>query len=527
MSTKGESDIEGFYAGKTIFITGGTGFLGKVLLEKLLRSCPRVKRVYLLVRSKKNVLPEQRIDELLGTKLFDQVRETGMNLSSKVKAVTGDISETMFGLSDEDRQTLQEEVEIVFHSAATVRFVENLKTALQMNVQSVAEMISLVRGMKKLQAFVHVSSAYSNCDKGVIEEKIYPTDVEPETLLKSTDWMDEAMISSLTPHVIGQRPNTYTFTKSLAEHIIQRDAADLPVAIFRPSIIGASVREPVAGWVDNFNGPSGVFVAAGKGMLRSMVGNIDAVADIVPVDTCSNMMIAIAWQTASKRATSNNNKTEIPVYHCTTGELKPYTWGELANHLNMSLTTYPLNRGFRRPNFGFESRRLLNNCWAFVSHTIPAYIADGFLLASGKKRKVSKMYKRIDKMTETLYYFTENQWQFKTGNYLALLEDMSPHDREVFDFDVRNLDWGSYMESTILGIKQFLLKEDLADLPKAQMRIRKLRNIRWAFYALPLVALSSWILLKKSKIPEQLEAIYNEKLLSFVQRPFNGFSFYN
>ena len=53
------------------------------------------------------------------------------------------------------------------------------------------------------------------------------------------------MISSLTPHVIGQRPNTYTFTKSLAEHIIQRDAADLPVAIFRPSIIGASLREPV------------------------------------------------------------------------------------------------------------------------------------------------------------------------------------------------------------------------------------------------------------------------------------------
>ena len=50
-----------------------------------------------------------------------------MDLNSKVKAVTGDISETMFGLSDEDRNILQEEVEIVFHSAATVRFIENLK----------------------------------------------------------------------------------------------------------------------------------------------------------------------------------------------------------------------------------------------------------------------------------------------------------------------------------------------------------------------------------------------------------------
>ena len=68
-TTAGVSDIEEFYAGKTVFITGGTGFLGKVLLEKLLRSCPRVERVYLLVRSKKNVAPKQRIDDLLDSKV--------------------------------------------------------------------------------------------------------------------------------------------------------------------------------------------------------------------------------------------------------------------------------------------------------------------------------------------------------------------------------------------------------------------------------------------------------------------------
>ena len=52
------------------------------------------------------------------------------------------------------------------------------------------------------------------------------------------------MIEALTPVVIGTNPNTYTFTKSLAEYIITRDAKELPVAIFRPSIIGAAVREP-------------------------------------------------------------------------------------------------------------------------------------------------------------------------------------------------------------------------------------------------------------------------------------------
>lgn len=52
--------IPEFFSGKTIFITGGTGFLGKVLIEKLLRDCPNVKTLYLLVRSKKNKSAKER-----------------------------------------------------------------------------------------------------------------------------------------------------------------------------------------------------------------------------------------------------------------------------------------------------------------------------------------------------------------------------------------------------------------------------------------------------------------------------------
>jgi fatty acyl-CoA reductase len=44
------SSIADFYAGRSIFITGATGFMGKVLVEKLLRSCPGVKCLYLLMR---------------------------------------------------------------------------------------------------------------------------------------------------------------------------------------------------------------------------------------------------------------------------------------------------------------------------------------------------------------------------------------------------------------------------------------------------------------------------------------------
>lgn len=56
--------IQEFYAGQKIFITGGTGFLGKLLIEKLLRTCTDLAFLYLLVRPKKGKDMHQRIDEL-------------------------------------------------------------------------------------------------------------------------------------------------------------------------------------------------------------------------------------------------------------------------------------------------------------------------------------------------------------------------------------------------------------------------------------------------------------------------------
>lgn len=59
-----------FFTGRSIFITGATGFMGKVLVEKLLRSCPDLKSIYVLLRSKKNVDPIGRLNELIKSKVF-------------------------------------------------------------------------------------------------------------------------------------------------------------------------------------------------------------------------------------------------------------------------------------------------------------------------------------------------------------------------------------------------------------------------------------------------------------------------
>ena len=57
--------IQEFYAGRSIFITGATGFMGKVLVEKLLRSCPEIGRLYLLIRPTSDKDACFRLKELL------------------------------------------------------------------------------------------------------------------------------------------------------------------------------------------------------------------------------------------------------------------------------------------------------------------------------------------------------------------------------------------------------------------------------------------------------------------------------
>lgn len=61
----GDSKVADFYENQHVLITGATGFMGKVLVEKLLRSCPKIGTIYLLIRNKKGKESAQRVNEFL------------------------------------------------------------------------------------------------------------------------------------------------------------------------------------------------------------------------------------------------------------------------------------------------------------------------------------------------------------------------------------------------------------------------------------------------------------------------------
>lgn len=56
--------------------------------------------------------------------------------------------------------------------------------------------------------------------------------------------MDDGIVRDITPRLIGDRPNTYTYTKALAEYVVQQEQDKLNIGIIRPSIVGASWQEP-------------------------------------------------------------------------------------------------------------------------------------------------------------------------------------------------------------------------------------------------------------------------------------------
>ncbi|XP_026745123.1 LOW QUALITY PROTEIN: fatty acyl-CoA reductase 1-like, partial [Trichoplusia ni] len=189
-----------FYAGKSVLITGGTGFVGKALLEKLLRCCPDIGTVYLLMRQKKGLGCEERLKDLWSKRVFDLLRDKDPEAIKKVRLINGDITEPELGISDADKKELQERCNVIFHSAACVRFDQKLKDAVfNLNTTGTLRMLTLAESMKNLQVFVHLSTAYCRCDLEMLEEKLYPAVHNPRKIIEIVEWMDDDTLQYLEP----------------------------------------------------------------------------------------------------------------------------------------------------------------------------------------------------------------------------------------------------------------------------------------------------------------------------------------
>jgi hypothetical protein len=140
MFTSNEISVKEQLAGKRIMITGTTGFLGKVVIEKMIREIPDVEKIILVIRGNDRYpTARERFDnEIAVSTIFDRLKDDSpayfrQFCLDKIECVTGELTEKNFGLSREDFTLLAGRVDVIIHVAGCVEFREQLQRALMIN----------------------------------------------------------------------------------------------------------------------------------------------------------------------------------------------------------------------------------------------------------------------------------------------------------------------------------------------------------------------------------------------------------
>jgi long-chain acyl-CoA synthetase len=444
------------FAGKHVLLTGASGFLGKVWLALMLERAPEIGRIYVLLRSKSLVSARGRFEKIVNTSpVFKGLHERhGAQLSQfiadKVEVVEGELSEPNLMLADGALRRLQRDVDLVVHCAGLVDFNPDLRKALASNVDGTMNVADFVESSDHA-VLLHVSTCYvAGRRHGAIEERVVPeyapnldvfdaeheladaraatrriciehasrehaADVraEVDSVVRDRRAGDRSkLVANLAKRRMREElkqalvdegmerarrlgwPNTYTYTKSLAESLLLRRAGRLRFSILRPSIVESAFEFPFPGWNESFNGSAPLAYVMGS-WFRMIPAKPDAPFDVIPVDmVCKAMSIAGAALLLDVHA---------QVYHVGTSDRHRCSVGRAAELIVLAHRRYHREPGRTRAERIFKSRWdsiLVEPDDAFAVQRNRALLAGARevveLLPQKLERRTRKLLSRID-----------------------------------------------------------------------------------------------------------------------------------
>ncbi len=498
--------------GKRVMLIGVTGFIGKVWLANTLMDLPEIGKLYLLIRRQKSSEAQKRFEKMMEeSPVFDPLFEKygdrlGALLADKIEVVEGDVSQPGLALDAETAARLRRDLDLIINSSGLTDFNPDLRDALAVNVDSTYHLIEFIRGSDHA-ALLHLSTCYVAGQRdGRVSERVRPNytpshlkdfDAEKEwyrlhELVESAEARAEGpeVTEELKKQALGKEhaakglsgqalenqirknrvrwlknylteegtrraqelgwPNTYTFTKSLAESLIAKhigkDGAGLPIAIVRPSIVETSVEKPFRGWNEGINTSASLSYLLGT-TFRQLPSNERKRLDIIPVDAVCAGMTLIAAALVERR--------HDPLYQLATSVTNPCDMGR-----SIELTTLGHRRHYRAQE-GLEywlrlrmdaipvSKQRYNRMSApaqkMIIKTIQRVMSP---LPSAMKKPLARQERNLERVEKLIGLFEpfilQNEHDFVADNVEKLSQALPPEEKEIFGYDTAGLDWWEY-----------------------------------------------------------------------------------
>ncbi|HUD65512.1 MAG TPA: SDR family oxidoreductase [Candidatus Sulfotelmatobacter sp.] len=495
------------FAGKHVLLIGVTGFIGKVWLASTLLDLSGIERIYLLIRRQKSNPAERRFEKMVEeSPVFDPLFEKygarlPQFLRQKVEVVEGDVTQPGLGLNAETARHLQKHLDLIINSSGLTDFNPDLRDALATNTDAAVNILEFTRTAPHA-GLVLLSTCYVAGEQdGRVAEKITPNynprgladfDAEREwnalhELVKRAEAQSESeevtsglrMQARAKEHAAkdlqgaalenqirknrvrwlktyltesGTRrakelgwPNTYTLTKSLAESLLAKRGAGLPIAVVRPAIVETSVSKPFLGWNEGINTSASLSYLLGT-YFRQLPSKESKRLDIIPVDAVCAGMTLIAAAVMERR--------HHPLYQLATSVTNPCDMGR-----SIELTSLAHRKHYRAQE-GLESWLRLRFDAISVSKTrynrmsAPAQkaivksiqrIMSPLPLKKAPLVKTERSLERVEKLIELFEPFILlNEHDFAAENIEKLSHALVPEERKVFGYNTRGLDWWDY-----------------------------------------------------------------------------------
>jgi HAD superfamily phosphoserine phosphatase-like hydrolase len=491
-------------SGTRIAITGGTGFLGTALIERLLRSVDDCHLI-LLVRKPRRGDVDRRVErEILRNDAFDRLREEWGDdftdrASSRITVVAGDVAIDGLGLTEADTAAFCS-ADIVVHSAATVSFDNPLDTSVEINLLGPNRVLTVLQEANVSPHLISVSTCYvAGNRRGKASEEFLSdspfhikvdweaevdaarrtradldaTSRTPDMLKRfgkeardelgaagvpllsakseqrREEWVDDKMVEAGRSRATSLGwPDVYTYSKALGEQALLEIHGDIPLTVVRPSIIESAWSEPKPGWIRGFRMAEPLIVSFAKGELDQFPGYPEGIIDVIPVDMVAAAICAVA---AKGPAPSPS------IYQVASGSVNPLLYKVLTSTVQKWFTDNPI--------YDPNGNPIAVNDWVFtgaagleekLERIQTAFDKIGLVVNAlpirGTKAKIAEKMTEKRRILDQAHGYIQIygaygrcEALYQIDRLMALWDELDQDDRADFSFNPSEIDWTHYI----------------------------------------------------------------------------------